>query len=168
MSDIKAGTDSENSGYQLAENYSSWPNLVHSVAFMKVSLQQRNIADENLKSMPKTLSEAQEALFFICQKPLSKDKDMTKKRFRELGPMKDSKGLIRANGRLSQVDLPEKVIVTSRTSTYSFACYSLLSQITSSRLPSCSCKSFKYWYCYWKRKGTTKSIAKRCMFFRSR
>ena len=34
---------------------------------------------------------------------------MTKKRFRKLDPIKDSKGLIRANGRLSQVDLPEEV-----------------------------------------------------------
>ena len=40
VSDIKGGTDSENLGYQLAENYSSWPDLVRSVAFVKVSLQQ--------------------------------------------------------------------------------------------------------------------------------
>ena len=40
VSDIKGGTDSENLGYQLAENYSSWPDLERSVAFMKVSLQQ--------------------------------------------------------------------------------------------------------------------------------
>ena len=79
------------------------------MAFIKVSLQQRNFADENLKSTPKTLSEAQEALFFICQKPLREDEDMTKKRFRKLDPIKDSNGLIRANGRLSQVDLPEEV-----------------------------------------------------------
>ena len=70
-SNIKCGIDSENLGYQLAENYSLWPDLVRSrsLAFMKVSLQQRNFADENLKSTPKTLSEAQDALFFICQKP---------------------------------------------------------------------------------------------------
>ena len=109
VSEIKNGIDYENLGYQLAENYLSWPDLVRSVAFMKVSLQQRNFADENLKSTPKTLSEAQEAIFFICQKPLREDKDMTKKRFRKFDPIKDSKGLIRANGRLSQVDLPEEV-----------------------------------------------------------
>ena len=34
---------------------------------------------------------------------------MTKKRFRKLDPIKDSKGLIGSNGRLSQVDLPEEV-----------------------------------------------------------
>ena len=34
---------------------------------------------------------------------------MTKKRFRKLDPIKDSKGLIRATGRLSQVNLPEEV-----------------------------------------------------------
>ena len=77
--------------------------------FMKVSLQQQNVGDENLKSTPKTLSEAQEALFFICHKPLREDKDMTKKRFRKLDSIKDSKGLIRANESLSQVDLPEDV-----------------------------------------------------------
>ena len=48
VSDIKSGIDSENLGYQLAKNYSSWPDLARSVAFTKVSLQQRNFADENL------------------------------------------------------------------------------------------------------------------------
>ena len=53
MSDIQSKIDSENLGNQLAENYSSWPDLVCSVAFMKVSLQQQNFADENLKRTPK-------------------------------------------------------------------------------------------------------------------
>ena len=78
MSDIQSGIDSEILGHELAENYSSWPDMVHSVAFM---LQQGKLADENLKSTPKTLSEGQEVLFFICQKPLRENEDMTKKRF---------------------------------------------------------------------------------------
>ena len=40
MSDIQSGIDSENLGHQLAQNYSSLPDLVRSVTFMKVSLQQ--------------------------------------------------------------------------------------------------------------------------------
>ena len=46
VSDIQSGIDSENLAHQLAEHYSSWPDLVRSVEFMKVSLQQRNFADE--------------------------------------------------------------------------------------------------------------------------
>ena len=55
-------------------------------------LQQRNFADENFKRTPKTLSEAQEALFFICQKPLKEDKDMTKKIFQKLENYQRFKG----------------------------------------------------------------------------
>ena len=39
VSDIQSGIDSENLGHQLACNYSSWPHLVRSVAFMKKSSQ---------------------------------------------------------------------------------------------------------------------------------
>ena len=119
-------------------------------------LQQRNFTDENLKRTPKTLSEAQEALSFICEKPLKEDEDqeniskMTTEIFQKLDPIKDSKGLIKANGRLSQVDLPEEVnhpilLPGEHPLTH---CYSLSSQITSSRLLRFSCKSFQCSYCY--------------------
>lgn len=58
---------------------------------------------------PESIREAQKTLFLIAQKELKDDLDGTRKRFAKYNPVIDGEGLIRDNGRLKKIAVPEEL-----------------------------------------------------------
>ena len=62
-----------------------------------------------LRSMSDDLVEGENTLMYICQEGLRTDMDLTFRRFIKFTPMSDKTGVLRAKGRLEDVDLPEQM-----------------------------------------------------------
>ena len=100
--------DCDDFGFVVAEQYSSWPRLVSSVAFVKLSLRTRSFNSDLINSPNDTL-EATRTLFYICQHDTRKSIDQTKRRFVKYYPVLDGDGFIRATGRLDKTNVPDEV-----------------------------------------------------------
>ena len=105
---VEAEVDVKAFGDEIADQYSSWTKLVSAVAFLKRSLSCCSI-NGTLVNTPNDIANAEKTLFYICQEELRNNLDNTKKRFIKFHPVCDNDGVIRAKGRLENVDVAEEV-----------------------------------------------------------
>ena len=60
-------------------------------------------------NMPNDVADAEKTLILISQEELHNNLDITKKRFLKFDPVIDNDGIIRAKGRLENVDVADEI-----------------------------------------------------------
>ena len=105
---IKSVTDTPTNCFDLeiVDRFSSWPQLIRSVAFLKrcfASITFNGI----LLSTPDQLQDAEEKIMFICQRTFRENMNYTKKRFLKYCPFINDHGVVRAEGRLQNTALSD-------------------------------------------------------------
>ena len=126
-------------GYEVADYYTSRKLIVSAVAFLKKSFQCHRFIVRPDICTPPYLVKAELTLFYISQEELRIDFDKTKVRFLKLQPFKDQDGLIRAQGRLRDIDIPAdlKHHTPARLSSYcQIVCSAFPQEVAPSRISS--------------------------------
>ena len=109
FNDARVTLKNEDLGYYIAEQFSSWTQLLRGVSTMKQIFKLHTFSREQLSHTPESIQTAEMVLYQMCQKHLKINMDETRKRFVKLNPTFDENGVIRGKGRLEKTNLPENI-----------------------------------------------------------
>ena len=91
----------------LAAHYSNWKQMLLALSFILKSLKGSSFRDTQLT--PNDIAQATKCIFRLCQEDLRKDMEGTALRLVKYRPFSDSDGILRAKGRLQNIDIDEEL-----------------------------------------------------------